>query len=115
MRRYVGALLAAGLLAVVLGAVLGYSEITVDGRTCGNAFQGGQAQFANDLINSLSGNPDTLVGDCRDALSGRKTLALSLLIPGLLLALGSGVAFALPTTTTPTAPQRTRTSSPSAR
>ena len=115
MRRYVGALLAAGLLAVVLGAVLGYSEITVDGRTCGNAFQGGQDRLANDLINSLGGNPASLVGDCTDARSGRKTLALSLLIPGLLLALGSGVAFALPTTTEPTEPQRSRTSSPTGR
>lgn len=111
MRRYVGALLAAGLLTFVVGVFLGYSEITVDGRSCGNAFQGGQAQLANDLINSLGGNPDTLVGDCTDARSGRKTLALSLLIPGLLLALGSGVAAALPPVTEPTAPQRSQTSS----
>jgi len=32
MRRYVGALLAAGLLALVVGAVLGYSEITQQPR-----------------------------------------------------------------------------------
>ena len=110
MRRYVGALLAAGLLALVVGAVLGYSEITVDGRSCGNAFQGGQSSFENDILNSLGGNPDGLVGDCGDARSGRKTLALSLLIPGLLLALGSGVAVALPPVTTQTEPQRSRTS-----
>jgi len=105
-----GAAVIGGLL-IAVGLFLGLAGITSGGYDCGSAFRGG---FAQDIGASLSGHPSGLVGDCHDARSSRKTLALALLIPGALLALGGG-AFALPTTTAPTEPQRTRTSSPSAR
>jgi len=101
-----GAGILGGLLLAV-GLFLGFTGITSSGYDCGSAFRGG---FSQDIGASLSGNPAGLVGDCQDARSGRKTLALSLLIPGLLLALGSGVAAAQPPKTAPTEPQRSRTS-----
>ena len=96
-----------GGLLLAVGLFLGFAGITSSGYDCGSAFRGG---YAEDIGASLSGNPSGLVGDCQDARSSRKTLALSLLIPGLLLALGSGVAVALPPVTAPTEPQRSRTS-----
>ena len=101
-----GAGILGGLLLAV-GLFLGFAGITSSGYDCGSAFRGG---YAEDIGASLSGNPSGLVGDCQDARSGRKAVALSLLIPGLLLALGSGVAVALPPVTTQTEPQRSRTS-----
>jgi len=96
-----------GGLLLAVGLFLGFVGITSSGYDCGSALRGG---YAEDIAASLAGHPAGLVGDCGDARSNRKTLALSLLIPGLLLALGSGVAVALPPVTTQTEPQRSRTS-----
>lgn len=92
-------LLAAVLLIVGLalsgsGAVFGFSGITADGTSCGSAFKPDRvSSIGADLRDDTGSLGGLLTSDsshqdaCADATSGRKTLALALLVPGVLVLL----------------------------
>ena len=68
-----------------LGLILGFTPITASGSDCGHVFQTARASRVNDLGNTLSGNPFTLLGDCQDARNGRSPIAWGALVMGAII------------------------------
>lgn len=67
-----------GILVFGIGLILGLTPMTQSGSNCGSAF---------------SANPYSIQATlCNDALSSRRGIALALLIPGALLAVGGTLA-----------------------
>lgn len=79
-------LILGGTLALI-GLLLGFLPISYDGSSCGFAFGSRDAAWTEALTRSMTGG-DGIAFDagCTDARSGRRTIALVLLIPGALLA-----------------------------
>lgn len=77
-------LLIVGLAVAGAGAVLGFAAITVQGLDCGSAFS--PEYGSSELDIALFGGQS-----CAEATSTRKTLALALVIPGVVVLAGGGV------------------------
>jgi len=82
-------LLTLGALVFSVGLILGLAPMSQSGANCGSAFSPSNDAMANDYAAVLSGHAsgDT-AGQCKDALSSQRGIALALTIPGALLALG---------------------------
>ena len=81
--------LALGAALFAVGLILGFGQVTVDGEPCGKAFQRASTTLGDELNNTLSGNPVSLVGDCSDARNARVPIAWGVLLVGAALA-GAG-------------------------
>lgn len=90
-----------GVLASV-GLVLGLMPISHDGGPCGSAFVGSDDTSVEAHVRAIRGSdPFAFQGGCEDAVSSRRTVAIALGLPGLLL-LGGGVMVSAPAAPQPT-------------
>lgn len=82
-------LLTLGALLFGVGLILGLAPMSQSGANCGSAFSPSTDAQVSDLTAAMEGqaNPNSS-SQCRDALSGQRGIALALIIPGVLLALG---------------------------
>jgi len=82
-------LLALGALIFGVGLILGLAPMSQSGAGCGSAFSPSNDAQVFDYTTVLSGHASSdAVGQCKDALSSQRGIALALIIPGALLALG---------------------------
>jgi len=97
-------LLTLGALLLGVGLILGLTPMSQSGSNCGSAFHPSNDAMASDYATILSGHASSdAAGQCKDALSSRRGIALALTIPGALLALGglsTGGAWRTSTTST---------------
>jgi hypothetical protein len=84
-------LIAGGLLAA--GLVAGFVPVSASGVSCGSAFHGSDASAVSDYSSALMGLDGGASGACSSARSTPRVLAWVLLVPGVLLAGASGVAW----------------------
>lgn len=88
MKRLV---LLVGSVLLGVGLLLGFMPVTAEGFDCGSGFSASEKTGAEDYFRILSGTGrPTLSASCEDARSGRRSVALSLAIPGGVLLLGAG-------------------------
>jgi hypothetical protein len=83
-----------GLVLLAAGLILGLMSVSQHGVSCGSAFAS-RDMMSTDFRNELTGvGPTNIAEDCKDATSSRKTIALALVIPGVLLTIGAGLGWA---------------------
>ncbi len=82
-------LLVVGGLLLGVGLLLGLAPMSQSGASCGSAFSPSNGGLVADFSNALGGRGlSNVAGQCKDALSSRRGVALALVIPGALVALG---------------------------
>lgn len=75
-----------------VGLILGLVPMSQSGANCGSAFIASTDATVADYTNVLTGQGmSDIAGQCSDALSGRRGLALAVTIPGAVLLIGGGV------------------------
>ena len=100
-RATAGVIAVVGLVLLAVGLLLGYGGISKGGIRCGSAFSPSDhdarvAELTGAIEADSYGGDYTAkgyAGDCADATSSRKTIALALTIPGAALVLGGGLWF----------------------
>lgn len=85
-------LLILGGLLFGVGLILGLVPMSQSGANCGSAFIASTDATVADYTNVLTGQGmSDIAGQCSDALSSRRGIALAVTIPGALLLIGGGV------------------------
>ena len=85
-------LLILGGLLFGVGLILGLAPMSQSGSNCGSAFIPSRDAYVADLTNVMTGyGRSDISGQCDDALSSRRGIALALAIPGALLLISGGM------------------------
>lgn len=86
-------LIVLGVLLLAAGLAVGLTSASAHGTSCGSVFVSSNRADVADYANAFGGIRTDLAGQCADTLSGRRSVTLALLIPGVIaLVAGAGMA-----------------------